>query len=249
MNYTTCFCWVLCLVGCIAISSCGFQQRKYTHGHFWEHKHEPTTSHPTTAISAMTENDRREDIAIHSDILIISDDVSSMPLVSDQVERSPENADLNLNVVKDTTIKGNKPARVDLPNQKEEPAGLNDHYKEAKKHVRRYSGISTFLFAAMVALYVSMTQSSGIYTESLYSGVVVAGLLMMLALLVFRNKWKNPYQRMSEDLRSYRKFNEKEKWYKAFENKLFSINFLIGMAVVFTIFAFFMVITPLYGGY
>jgi hypothetical protein len=92
-----------------------------------------------------------------------------------------------------------------------------------------------------------MTQSSSIYEESLYSGVVLAGLLMMLALLVFRNKWKNSYQLMSEEFRSYRKFNEKEKWYKAFESKIFSIDFLIGMALVLTIFAFGMVITPLSG--
>ncbi len=247
MKYSACFSLILCLVWCLAFTSCGFQQRKYTHGHFWENKYEPTVSPPSPVISAMSENNCREASDIHSDVVFITNEASSMPFVSEQVELISENADMKMHGVNDTTIKGNKPARVDLPNQKEEPAGLNDHYKEAKKHARRYFGVSSFLFAVMVALYVSMTQSSSIYEESLYSGVVLAGLLMMLALLVFRNKWKNSYQLMSEEFRSYRKFNEKEKWYKAFENKIFSIDFLIGMALVLTIFAFGMVITPLSG--
>jgi len=50
-------------------------------------------------------------------------------------------------------------------------------------------------------------------------------------------------------LRSYRKFNENEKWYRAFDNRVFSLDFLIVLSVLMTVFAFFILITPLYGGY
>jgi hypothetical protein len=54
---------------------------------------------------------------------------------------------------------------------------------------------------------------------------------------------------MLENFKSYRKFNENEKWYKAFDNKVFSVDFLIGMGLIFILIASVIIITPLYSGY
>jgi cation transport ATPase len=233
------------------ITGCGFQQRKYTHGHYLDRWNEPTASHLSPNIPLMTENEIAGMTAIQNDTLIITDQKSSSPLLSNNDQDASTISDFVLinDMIKDTTIKGNKTERVDLPNQKEEPSVLNEPYKEAKKHVKRFSGISAFLFAVMVALAVSMAQSSGIYEESLYSAMLIVGLLSLATLIFFRSKWKKPYQLMLENFKSYRKFNENEKWYKAFDNKVFSVDFLIGMGLIFILIASVIIITPLYSGY
>jgi hypothetical protein len=79
--------------------------------------------------------------------------------------------------------------------------------------------------------------------------MIVAYVLMLFTFLNFRSLWKKPYQSLSDGLRSYRKFNENEKWYRACDNRVFPLHFLIVLSVLMTVFAFFILITPLYGGY
>lgn len=240
---------VLAVIGIFMITSCGFQQRKYTHGHYLDCCKDPTSTVISPSLSAMTEIPCIDFLEGNQVSKPMMDDLSSSVLATDQDSDEKQNRSMGSEIVGDTTIKGSKGNRVDLPNQSETPAILEEHLKKSKKYANRYFGVTGLLFAAMVGLQVAFSQSSSIYSSSLYLSMIVAYVLMLFTFLYFRSLWKKPYQSLSDGLRSYRKFNEQEKWYKAFDNRVFSLHFLIVLSVLMTVFAFFILITPLYGGY
>ena len=239
----------------VFFTSCGFQSRKYTHGHYgFDSKvHSRAVEMLSLTcqegniekdeLSAIVKNDAEGVIGVgeEGDQLLVKE--ANVPVQSTMSDEQYES------VGADTTIKGKNDQRIDLPNQSETPAILEEHFKKSKKYANRYFGVTGLLFAAMVGLQVAFSQSSSIYSSSLYLSMLVAYVLMLFTFLYFRGLWKKPYQSLSDGLRSYRKFNEQEKWYKALDNRVFSLDFLIVLSVLMTVFAFFILITPLYGGY
>jgi hypothetical protein len=109
----------LAVIGIFMITSCGFQQRKYTHGHYRDCCKDPTSTVISPSLSAMTEIPCIDFLEGNQVSKPMMDDLSSSVLATDQDSGEKQNRSMESEIVGDTTIKGSKGNRVDLPNQSE----------------------------------------------------------------------------------------------------------------------------------
>jgi hypothetical protein len=229
--------YLLIFLASITWMGCGFQSRKYTQGHYWEswsknHDIEPIPH------AANVQNVNKEISASTEEYSVLLSDPISSSLGLNEIDHNDFSShEKCIKLEKDTTIKGEKKEKIHYPNQKEAPKSLSQPIEEAKTHVKHYFWLNTLWAAIFGGLYAALLQSTGDVGSAISPLLFVLGFLMVITFFTFRMKWKVPYQSTSEELKSYRKFNEKEKWYKEFENRIFSIDFLIVMGVVITLFA------------
>jgi hypothetical protein len=155
--------------------------------------------------------------------------------------------------LRDTTIKGENGAVIDLPNQKEAPSSLMESYNEAKRPVFRNFGIMTLItLTIMTCVGVlengSYSGSSAIAEGLLGGGIFILFLCIFPVLLLYRRKWKKPLKKLSEGLKDYKKFNKNERWFQSLQEDkgfleliviaslgLISMSILISLAILSSI--------------
>lgn len=227
---------LICIVGGLW-TGCGFQSRKYTHGHYLESFRKNHTEEQTLNTADSQKGNKEISASTEEYSVLLSDPISSSLGLNENDHNDFSSHEKCIKLEKDTTIKGEKKEKIHYPNQKEAPKSLSQPIEEAKTHVKHYFWLNTLWAAIFGGLYAALAQSASEVGSAISPLLFVLGILMIVTFITFRMKWKTPYHDAAEELKSYRKFNEKEKWYKEFENRIFSIDFLIVIGVVITLFA------------